>query len=222
MIASAFKDLDKYQRLAAAAGERHRVFVGSMMDIFEKPMPLVDNNGDKVILGAIKEAATGHLRTMLFENITNGWYPNLIFLFLTKRPSNINKFIPTSWKTNPPSNIMFGTSPVDQPTADKLVSQLLEVSGYKFLSVEPQLAELSLSSFGKVEMNRGLIDTSFPIHWVINGGESGHGKRPFNTDWDRKLKAECEAFSVPFFMKQVDKIQPIPEDLMVREFPDLG
>jgi hypothetical protein len=32
------------QAKAAAKGEIHRVFVGSMMDIFEKPKPLVDES----------------------------------------------------------------------------------------------------------------------------------------------------------------------------------
>jgi len=38
MIKSAFPDLDKFQKIAHEAGEIQRVFVGSMMDIFEKPI----------------------------------------------------------------------------------------------------------------------------------------------------------------------------------------
>lgn len=34
------------QAKAAAAKETHRVFVGSMMDIFEKPMPVVNAKGE--------------------------------------------------------------------------------------------------------------------------------------------------------------------------------
>ena len=56
------------------------------MDIFEKPMPIIDAN--------IPEYTTGVLRDRLFDQISNGWYPNLTFLLLTKRPSNINKYIP--------------------------------------------------------------------------------------------------------------------------------
>ncbi len=58
-----------------------------------------------------------------------------------------------------------------------------------------------------------------PINWVIQGGESGPGKRPFNTDWARKLRDECAVTETPYFFKQIDKIQPIPEDLQIREFP---
>jgi protein gp37 len=57
------------------------------------------------------------------------------------------------------------------------------------------------------------------IDWVIVGGESGPKKRPFNPDWARTIRDECQEAGVPFFMKQIDKVQPIPEDLLIREFP---
>lgn len=37
--------------------------------------------------------------------------------------------------------------------------------------------------------------------------------------WARDLKAECEAADVPFFMKQMTGKKPIPDDLLLREFP---
>lgn len=100
VIKNVFIDLDRYQKLAFTAGEIHRVFVGSMMDIFEKPMPLINSKGDK-----INDADTGYLRNILFQKIDAGKYNNLMFLLLTKRPSNINKYIPESWKENPPANV---------------------------------------------------------------------------------------------------------------------
>lgn len=57
-------------------------------------------------------------------------------------------------------------------------------------------------------------------NWVINGGESGHHNRPFDTDWARQLRDDCHAKGVPFFFKHIDKVQDIPDDLMVREFSD--
>src|SRR4051794_8401478 len=44
-IKSFFSDLLNYQRAAKKVNSLDRVFVGSMMDIFEKFMPLVDNKG---------------------------------------------------------------------------------------------------------------------------------------------------------------------------------
>lgn len=98
LVISFFKDLDKYQELAKKNGEVHKVFVGSMMDIFEKPMPLVDNKGIEIV-----NLNTGQLRGMFFKRISENRYPNLMFLLLTKRPSNINKYIPEEWKSTPPS-----------------------------------------------------------------------------------------------------------------------
>jgi protein gp37 len=201
-VKSFWATLTNLQKKALAIGNRQSVFVGSMMDIFEKPMPLADWQGNELIYD------TGEVRHKLFENINSGLYPNLIFLFLTKRPGNINKYIPENWKQNPPENVIFGTSPVNQLTADKLIPQLLQVNGRRFLSVEPQLEELTLLDW----LHSG------QIHWVIQGGESGPGKRHFDTDWARKLLAECKTTGIPYFFKQVDKVKPIPEDLTVREF----
>lgn len=203
LIKGFFQDLNNYQTAAKKAGEIHRVFVGSMMDIFEKPMPLINSKGE-----ALPETTDYH-RQDFFQNISDGIYPNLIFLLLTKRPSNINKYIPESWKQSPPENVMFGTSPVNQATADKLIPQLLEVNGKHFLSVEPQLGEVYLM---KYLLNGG-------IDWVIQGGESGSRKRVFDLAWAYQLKEQCQQTNTPYFFKQIDKIQVIPDDLMIREFP---
>lgn len=209
-IKSVWSDLSKYQKLAKQAGEIHRVFVGSMMDIFEKPMPIVNSKGEPIIIKGLElPAYTGDARNIFFTLISEGAYPNLLFLLLTKRPSNINKYIPESWKENPPANVMFGTSPVNQETANKLINQLLEVKGKRFLSIEPQLDSVNIQG---ILFNKG-------IDWVIQGGESGHHKRPFNLDWAYYMASQCGMADVPYFFKQIDKIQSIPEDLMIRQFP---
>lgn len=199
-IKSVWKDLAKYQRLAKEAGTMHRVFVGSMMDIFEK---------DRKLQAPLEHhKSTDSLRQELFTQITwgdEGLYPNLMFLFLTKRPSNIAKMVPAGWLDNPPPNVMFGYSPVDK-SSWRNVADLRKVNGKRFLSVEPQLEDL-----GKVDLTG--------INWIIQGGESGAHKRPFNLDWARSMRDQCAVANVPYFFKQIDKIQPIPEDLQIRQFP---
>lgn len=228
MINSAFSDLHKYQRLAVEAGEIHRVFIGSMMDIFEKPMPMVDKQGNPVDMGLLTiRPLTGLLRFNLFAIVD--LLPNLLLLLLTKRPSNINKMILEKWIKDPPPNIMYGTSPCDQETFDTLWPQLARVNGRRFLSVEPMLGPVQLKSYcpycekmllGSLSPTCGSCHTpTIRPDWVICGGESGHGKRPMNVDWARDLRDQCEAARVPFFMKQIDKVQPIPDDLMIRQFP---
>lgn len=41
------------------------------------------------------------------------------------------------------------------------------------------------------------------IDWVILGGESGHGARPFNLGQASSLVADCDVWGVPVFVKQL-------------------
>lgn len=202
VVKSFFSDIAKYKKKAADSGETHSVFVGSMMDVAEKSMPLIDSKGN------LLSYETDILRGKFFNEIVPA-SPNLIFLLLSKRPGNYNKQIPRSWLENPPANVMFGTSISDQASADLLIPHLLQVKGQRFLSIEPMLERIC---FDPEELNG--------IHWIIVGGESGHKKRPFNPDWARLVRDQVKD-RIPFFMKQIDKIQSIPEDLMIREFPKL-
>lgn len=123
-----------------------------------------------------------------------------------------------------------------KPGAETLIPQLLKVNGRRFLSVEPMLGPISfrwapwhdykdpatavpLSRNGKIVMGRTQYDGVKGIDWVIVGGESGHHKRPFDPEWGRVLRDQCDEAGIPFFFKQIDKVQPIPEDLMIRQFP---
>lgn len=200
-IKKSFSDLDKYQKLAKSNNVFHKVFVGSMMDIFEKSKPLVDHKGND-----LHGTKTGDLRDILFANIGDGKYPNLIFLFLTKRPSNINKQIPKEWKMDYPPNVWFGCSPVDQLTYDNFFFHMMQVNGNTFYSIEPQLGSIKLDSDDKV-------------NWVIQGGESGHKKRSFDLAWADSMKAQCERLEIAYFFKQIDKVQEIPDNYLNREFP---
>jgi protein gp37 len=62
-------------------------------------------------------------------------------------------------------------------------------SAVRFISAEPLLGPLDSLNL------RG-------IHWVITGGESGHGHRPCNIDWVRNIRDKCVSHRVKFFHKQ--------------------
>lgn len=59
----------------------------------------------------------------------------------------------------------------------------------RFLSIEPLLEDI-----GRLNL-RG-------IHWVIVGGESGHGARPLKKEWATSIRDQCSNAKVPFFFKQ--------------------
>lgn len=59
----------------------------------------------------------------------------------------------------------------------------------RFLSVEPLLEGL-----GRLNLSG--------IHWVIVGGESGHGARPLKKEWVTSIRDQCNKAGIPFFFKQ--------------------
>lgn len=134
-----------------------------------------------------------------------GKCPDLDWLLLTKRPQNAAKMIPWKHGADMPQ-VWIGATAENQVEADRRIPYLRTLPArVRFLSVEPMLGPTTPCLTG--------------IDWVICGGESGKGRRPFDPDWARALLDACRWHKVPFFMKQWDKVQPIPEDLMVREFP---
>lgn len=51
-------------------------------------------------------------------------------------------------------------------------------------------------------MGRGDADCG-ALHWIIVGGESGNGARPFHVEWARSIVAQCRAAGVACFVKQL-------------------
>lgn len=169
--------------------------------------------------------------------------PNLDWLLLTKRPQNFRArihaaFMETAcgsmdadnmmseWEDGtPPENVWMGTTAEDQRRADERIPKLLEIpAAVRFLSVEPMLEPINMEK--AIAHPLWGWNLSDGIHWVICGGESGPGFRPFNPEWARSLRDQCQAAGVPFFMKQMGGLRkpfpPIPDDLYIREFPRVG
>jgi len=135
-----------------------------------------------------------------------------IFLLLTKRPQNLTYYEIGLEKhlCELPTNLWLGVS-ISTNKDLWMVETLLQIPAAKrFISCEPLLGPINL---GK------LSDPN--ISWIIVGGESGPKARPMNPDWARSLRDQCQAADVPFFFKQMSGKQPIPKDLMIREFPNM-
>lgn len=136
----------------------------------------------------------------------------------------------------PLPNVWLGVSAEDQARADERIPDLLATpAAVQWISAEPLLGPLDLMKFGLGD--RG-------PDWIVAGGESGPGARPFDLAWARNIVAQCRAAAVPCFVKQFGS-RPIdsqdtafgypahlslrdrkggdwsewPEDLRVREFP---
>lgn len=158
--------------------------------------------------------------------------PNLDWLMLTKRPENWKSRLASAMNilsgTRPatdanaavlywlqdwlngkgvPKNVWIGTTVEDQLRAEQRLPVLTAIpAARRFLSVEPQLEDVKLRLLSRlgpvVRVNETFSKEECLIDWVICGGESGPGARPFFADWACELLYECKAAGVPFFMKQ--------------------
>ena len=129
------------------------------------------------------------LETIQRVHQTAADHPHLTFLLLTKRIRRAYEMQRDLIYTD---NLWIGTSIEDNLTLHRL-DYLMDIpSAGHFLSAEPLLAEISI--------RRSLATGK--LNWVIVGGESGKGFRPFNHDWARTLRDECQEFDTPFLFKQ--------------------
>ncbi len=178
-----------YKWVREANGRRPRVFCASLADVFDNKVP-------------------EEWRTELWFLIS--LTPELDWLLLTKRPENIAKMLPADWGNGWP-NVWLGTTCEDQKAYLRRYPVLAEIpANVHFISYEPAIGPLAI--------NLACPPVLAP-DWIICGGESGNGARLMEEWWARNLRDDCEAAGIAFFMKQMTGKAPIPDDLMVRQFP---
>ncbi len=207
---------------AKKEGVRYRVFVNSLSDFFE----------DNELVKDARERAWNIIREC----------KNIDWLLLTKRPQNIQKFLPEDWGSGW-DNVWLGTSVACKK--DVVFAKILTgiPAKVRWLSMEPLIEEVDVSAY-------------LPnLHWVVVGGESGFKKdaRSFDLQWAKNLRLICEQNNVKFFMKQLgvspittyknkitmmlepikytgmvsgddkgDQLESFPEELRVRDFPTIA
>jgi protein gp37 len=226
---SNWSDVKKWDRKAAAAGARRRVFCSSLADVFDNEVP-------------------DYWRDDLWILIEDT--PNLSWLLVTKRIGNVIRFIPSTWLKNGfPPNVRLLITVCNQEEADRDIQKLLALPCKNGISYEPALGPIDWT-FWLPFIERGLggnIVSAGGVQWVIVGGEStqGAGKaRPFDREWAYRTIRQCKDACVPVFVKQMgsnvlarndakgcDVYAPHfidragadpaewPEDLRVQEFP---
>lgn len=108
------------------------------------------------------------------------------FQILTKRPERALRL---AHHFNWTPNIWMGAT-LEKPEYGRRVAALSQIpTGIHFLSCEPLLGPVHTVNFRHIE-------------WVIGGGESGIGFRPFELAWARDLRDKCVAEGIAFFWKQ--------------------
>jgi protein gp37 len=120
----------------------------------------------------------------------------------------------------------------------------------RFVSAEPLLGPIDfthikyapLQGGNAIDLNSLAMNDGFQhnvISWVISGGESGRGARPFDTAWASSIVKQCQDATVPCFVKQLgahviqqgqrqikrDKkggdMSEWPHELRVRQMPEV-
>jgi protein gp37 len=151
-----------------------------------------------------------YLSTEIIEVVSSANGRRHIWLWLTKQPKRLAKFARHVGEGRWPSNLWPGTTITEPRFVDRIdyLRAVGDETTTRFISVEPQLAPISLD---------GQLDG---IGWVIQGGESGlvnQGKRslvqfiqrrarPFDLAWARQLRDECSRAGVPYFLKQLGRV----------------
>jgi protein gp37 len=129
----------------------------------------------------------------------------------------------------PLQNVWLGVSVEDQQRAHERIPHLFTTPAVvRFLSVEPMLGPVDIFPWlGGLMRCDGCGTAQWPeldgpvgrcgqteegedrcrfterrCNWVIWGGESGPGSRPFDIDWGRSIVDQCHKAGVPCFSKQ--------------------
>jgi protein gp37 len=234
-----------------------RVFVNSMSDLFQEGVP--DEYVDRVFaVMALRQQHTFQILTKRADRMRDYLtapmrMERVILKFgefvvpggmksIVKGSNCVNGLARGGW---PLPNVWLGVSVENQHFADERIPLLLRTpAAIRFISAEPLLGPVDLHrcwldydsyecpACGDIECNCGALD------WVIVGGESGHGARPFDIAWARSIVAQCGAAGVACFVKQLGAkaygpdihsailndrkggdITEWPVDLQVREYP---
>lgn len=196
--------------LAAPLGWKkpRRVFVNSMSDLFHDG---VSNEQIASVFGVMASCPQHH------------------FLVLTKRPSRMVSWfawpdcrratleyaakcdvrhVDGSWANGggwPLPNVWLGVSAENQATADERVPLLLETpAAIRWVSYEPALGPVDFHPgiLGDVDHLAATFGNPL-INWIVVGGESGAGARPFDIAWARSVVRQGADAGAPVFVKQL-------------------
>jgi protein gp37 len=179
----------RWNRVAAVAGERRRVFCMSFGDFWDNQVP------DEWRTEALNIIRQCH---------------HIDWLILTKRPQNIAKMLPTDWRSDGWPHVWLGVTVETMLEAQWRIPILLNVPArVHWLSVAPLLEPLDLRKW----LGRG-VDWI-----VVGGETGSKNARYMEPDWARDLRDQCCETGATMFLTQMWKRRTIPDDLMVRECP---
>lgn len=233
-VKAGWATIRKMQRRAARnggidpdLGRKRRIFVNSLADTFDNHKSIVW----RADFFALAEES-----------------PDVILMLVTKRPENVRKMVPAHWMNGFwPEHVWLLVSTEDQPAAERRLPILKDIPApVRGISAEPLLGPIDIRLLAYSDCPNwldedgnppriqrdcgaqeccskcdftGISDEAF-LGWAIVGGESGKGARDNGFEENaRGILEQCADIGIPFFGKQNVKKAPLPDDLMVRQFP---
>lgn len=197
-----------------------RVFVNSMSDLFQDGVP--DDYIDQVF--AVMAWTPRHTYQVLTKRaerlrayFAEPWYRRVFARYVELRESGVTTIPPGyddqyalgrsigaitcgDHASRVLPNVWLGVSVENQHFADERIPLLLQTpAAVRFISAEPLLEHIDLTNFLWTIPGARLNH----LHWIIVGGESGPGARPFDLAWARWLIAQGRSSTVPVFVKQL-------------------
>lgn len=220
-----------------------KVFVCSMSDLFHESVPFewIDQ------IFAVMAIAPQHTFQILtkrpkrmleyFLDYRCDMAPRWVEIQGTKQVIDLGRSLPLP-------NVMLGVSVENQQAAGDRIPLLLQAPATKrFLSCEPLLELVSLKSWLRKEVGKGVCSickkdsilyvakdsieklavankvaclNCLPfIDWVICGGESGAGARPCHINWLRSLVKQCNETSTKVFVKQLGSVSVVDSPIFL-------
>lgn len=192
-----------------------RVFVDSMSDLFHEKL----SNEDIAAIFGVMACSPRHTYQILTKRAERmrawfNWAAGGRHVWTAAQA--VVK--PRGWQGAAPGwplpHVWLGVSVEDQQRADERIPHLLDTpAAVRFVSYEPALGPVDFTpwlgprtgfrSDGPGVDDLDDVDTRPGIDWLIVGGESGPGARPFDLAWARAAIAQCRAAGAACFVKQL-------------------
>lgn len=233
------------------------VFVNSMSDLFHEAMPFEE----VAALFGIMAGSPRHTFQVLTKRPKRAqaffkWLEREVFeghtqydVCRTYAARRVGSMLASRMPNDcpwPAPNIWLGASIEDQATAVERITPLLSTpAALLWLSYEPALGPVDFEDVLRwvafpLSVFKGggqRTETPWKIDWVVVGGESGPGARPFHVEWARQTIRQARPHGTPVFVKQLgaapyldgepmklaakkgDEPEEWPEDVRVRQWP---
>lgn len=213
-----------------------KIFVNSMSDLFHESVPFETIDRIFAIMACCPQHRFQTLTKRadrMREYMTTPRRHGQILDAASKLPIRDGPKIASHTAPWPLPNVWLGVTAEDQANWDARVPHLLATpAAVRWVSYEPAIGPIvpALRDFGQGDNGSWpfTVEPHARIDWVVAGGESGPGARPFEDEWAENMLDHCRAAGVKFLMKQRGSAKhpktykdfaSFPAALQVREYP---